>query len=577
MADQFRIFWPFAKPFRLRLAVVILLSGVSPVAAAGGVWVFHLIIDRVLVPGRPDRLVPLLALLGVFTLMESLADYIEAIVSAWVSSRFIQSIRRSLLGHLLKLSPEFFDKHPLGDLLARLSGDVSAIEGFVLSGLQEGLSNTLRITVLGTALFLLEWKMALSALLIVPFFVLLARRFAGRTRALARARRQLTGALSTSAEEILGSITAVQANNGETAELGRFTQDMHRLFEADMKSAQLRALYRPFVDVLELIGGGSAVAFGAFQIRNGTLTFGELTAFLAYLTQLFGPIRGLSRLSQSMQSAAASGERVVELFAATPSVTERRAVCEVPFVDGTIHFRNVSFRYPHAETDALQDVSFSISPGRTMAIVGPSGAGKTTVARLLQRWYSPTSGDLRIDGVNVNVISIDSLRRHMTYVPQDPAIFDTTLSGNIRYGRPDATEEQVARALETADLFDDIAKMPEGLDTRAGQRGRRLSGGQRQKVAIARGLLRNTPIVILDEPTTGLDAASTSRIMAPLRRLIHGRTTVIITHNLMLARDADLIVVLSHGRVVDQGNHAALYQRCDLYRTLCRESGTSDV
>ena len=343
MADQFRIFWPFAKPFRLRLAVVILLSVVSPVAAAGGVWIFHLIIDRVLVLGRPDRLVPLLALLGVFTLMESLADYIEAIVSAWVSSRFIQSIRRSLLDHLLKLSPEFFHKHPLGDLLARLSGDVSAIEGFVLSGLQEGLSNALRITVLGTALFLLEWKMALSSLLIVPFFVLLAQRFAGRTRALARARRQLTGALSTSAEEILGSITAVQANNGETAELRRFTQDMHPLFEADMKSARLRAFYRPFVDVLEPIGGGAAVAFGTFQIRNGTLTFGELTAFLAYLTQLFGPIRRLSRLSKSMQAAAASGERVVELFAATPSVTARRAVCEVPFVDGTIHFRNVSF------------------------------------------------------------------------------------------------------------------------------------------------------------------------------------------------------------------------------------------
>jgi ATP-binding cassette, subfamily B, bacterial len=175
----------------------------------------------------------------------------------------------------------------------------------------------------------------------------------------------------------------------------------------------------------------------------------------------------------------------------------------------------------------------------------------------------------------VNVISIDSLRRHMTYVPQDPAIFDTTISGNVRYGRPDATDEQVVDAVDTADLSDDVSKLPDGLETRAGQRGRRLSGGQRQKVAIARGLLRNTPIVILDEPTTGLDSASTTRIMEPLRRLIRGRTTVIITHNLMLARDADLIVVLAHGRVVDQGDHATLFQRCDLYRTLCQESGAS--
>ncbi len=549
----------------------------SPLAAAGGVWIFHLIIDRVLVPGRPDQLAPLLAMLVGLTLIESMTDYFEATLSAWISSQFIQDVRRSLLSHLLRLSPEFFDKNPLGDLLSRLSGDVASIEGFVLSGLQESLSNFLRIVVLGFALFFLQWKMALAAVLIAPAFALLARKFAGRTRTLARRRRQLTGALSTSAEEILGSITAVQANNGEEAELRRFTGDMHRLFEADMKSARLRALYRPFVDVLELIGGGAAVAYGAFQIRNRSLTFGELTAFLAYLTQLFGPIRGLSRLSQSMQSAAASGERVVELFAATPSVHERRAVCEVPFIDGTIHFQNVHFRYPQADTDALTNVTFSVSPGQTLAIVGPSGAGKTTVARLLQRWYAPTSGALRVDGVNVDVISIDSLRRHMTYVPQDPAIFDTTIDANVRYGRPTATDQEVSDAVRTADLANDVTKMPEGLDTRAGQRGRRLSGGQRQKVAIARGLLRDTPIVILDEPTTGLDPASTTRIMTPLRQLMHGRTTVIITHNLMLAKEADLIVVLERGHIVDQGDHHTLYERCELYRTLCQESGTADV
>jgi ABC-type multidrug transport system fused ATPase/permease subunit len=453
---------------------------------------------------------------------------------------------------------DFFDRRRLGDLLSRLTSDLSAIEGVVVSGITRAVSLGLRIVLYGAALFYLQWQLASLALVVAPLFWAMSRVFARHLKEASRENRRTLGALTAVAEESLANVALVQAYNRREVEVERFRERSVAVIQSQLRAARLRGLYTPIGDLFELIGLLVVIGLGTWQLTRNQLTMGELLVFMAYFGQLASPLRGVGRLSNSLASASASAERIIELIDAQPTVAKSNPESVAARAWGRIVLDNVTFRYPGHERDVLHDISATIEPGQILAVVGESGAGKSSVAKLLLRFYDTSSGAIRLDGRDLRDWSLSSLRENVAVVLQETLVFDGTIRDNIMWARPEATSAEFDRAARAADLISVVSKFPDGYDTRVGQRGRRLSGGQRQRVAIARAMLRDSPVLLLDEPTTGLDAETTTRVMAPLRRLMRGRTTIIITHNLSSVRDADLILVLEGGRAVERGTHAQL-------------------
>jgi ATP-binding cassette subfamily B protein len=548
--EIFRRFWPYARPYRRWLPLLVLLVALGSATGAATIWMYKVLVDEVLVPQNFGLLGWVaLAYLGLVVL-DGVVSFCDEYLSAWVGERFLVSLRTEFFRHLQGLSLGFFDRRRLGDLTSRLSDDVDAIEEMVLSGVVSALSYSFQLLFFVGALFYLRWELALVSLLVVPLFWLVARRFSRLIQQAVREERRRAGAIGAVAEESLSNATLVQAYNRQDAEVVRFHRENLGSFKAQMTASRLSALFSPLVNVVELAGVLAVVGAGVWEFSQGRLTIGGLLVFIVYLSQLYAPIQGLSSLLNTVYEASAGAERIIELLDQSPSVTEREDALELNRVRGTLEFDSVSLHFPRAKRPALEDVSFRVEPGETLALVGESGAGKSTVAKLLLRFYDPDSGNVRIDGHDLRDLSLRSLRENVAVLLQEGFIFDGSVRENIAYGKTEATEEEIVSAAKAADAHGFILGLPDGYDSVVGQKGRLLSGGQRQRIAIARAMIRDAPVLILDEPTTSLDEQSGGKIMEPLRRLTEGRTTIIIAHELSTVPEATHIVMLKDGRVV---------------------------
>ncbi|MFF9347287.1 ABC transporter ATP-binding protein [Streptomyces sp. NPDC014734] len=567
----FRRFWPLTRGDRRWLVLVFVCAVLAAVAETITVLLFAELTDSALRDGsvgafwKPAGQWLTVAVIGAVT------GYLGNSIAAWTAERFVLRLRARVFSHLQTLPPHFYQRNRRGDLVERLTGDVEAIEALVVSGIVGAASALFGTVFYAAAALWLRWDLALVTFVMVPLFWYITRRFAGPLRAVSRRGRAADGAITAVVEETLVNVVMTQAYNRQRDEEERLLGKARIRLKAAVRAVRLTEFYEQLVEVLETLCVLTIIGLGAWEISEGRMTLGELLAFAAFIGYLYPPIRSLGQLGLTATAATAGAERLLEILDSAPAVTDPGASVPAPPREralGEVEARAVGFRYPGGEEPVLRDFSFTASPGELVVITGPSGAGKSTLAALLLRFYDPDSGSIRLDGVPVDRLPLDYVRRNITLLPQETLVLHDTIEENIGCGHTDVTHRDVVAAARAADADGFIRTLPQGYDTVISTGTSRLSGGQLQRIAIARAMLRDAPVLLLDEPTTGLDRLAAQRIIEPLRRLAEGRTTIVITHDLALASDADRILVMDEGRLVESGTHAQLLGRRGLYTTL---------
>jgi len=516
-------------------------------------------------PGRLTWIVGLFLLAALAALGLSGAN---TYLTGWVGERVLADLRNRLFAHLQRLSLGFYERNRAGVIISRITNDVEALDQLVTDGVTSLIQNTLLLLGTAVVLFFLDWKLALATLTVLPLMAIATAWFRSRSnRAYRNVRERLGLVTATLAEDIAG-MRVVQSFTREPVQEKAFHGVNDRYRGANYETVVLNGIYFPVVDLLSSAATAIVFGYGGWLVYHGDMSPGTLFAFALYLSNFFDPIQQLSQLYNTFLSAIAALDKIIGVLDEQPQVVDRPGASELPRIEGHVRFDRVRFGYGPEFPEVLHGLDLDVPPGTTVALVGHTGAGKSTIAKLLARFYDPTEGTISIDGHDLSEVTQRSLRRQLGIVPQEGFLFGTTIAENIAFGRPHARPEEIAAASEAVGAHPFILELEDGYETQLGERGTRLSLGQRQLVAFARALLADPRILILDEATSSVDIGTERQIERALRKLLAGRTSFVIAHRLSTIRDADVIVVLEHGCVVEQGTHEELIARRGLYTSL---------
>ena len=503
-------------------------------------------------------------------LAKGILIYLQRTASEKIGQRMIYELRLDLYRQLQSLAMPFFKNASTGRIMLRFMGDISAILDMITDGFLRALMDATTILTVATVILVLNWKLALVVMSVLPFYALTFLKFSPALRLTGRMARNERSALSGTLQEKIAGRIVVKAYHQERAEEALVESQTARLRDWLIKKARIGGKLAALANVAVAIGGALVLWIGGNEVLNDRMTKGGLMAFYALAAMLFPPLRRLARTNETYQSARVSLDRILDFFDTTEPLKERDGTNELTMTRGDVRFEDVRFSYVPG-VPVLRGISLEIRGGQVVALVGSNGAGKTTLLSLLPRFIDPDSGRVRIDGQDLREVTLASLRRQIGIVTQEPFLFSGTIEENIRYGRPRATEEEVWQAAKVANAFDFITSLPRGFRTEVGERGQRLSGGQIQRIALARAVINNPPILILDEATSAVDAESDRLIREALLRLMQGRTVFVIAHRVSTVQRADRILVMDAGQIVEEGRHEALYLKNGLYTRICRE------
>jgi ATP-binding cassette, subfamily B, bacterial len=586
-----KAFWPQIRS-QWRLLVV---SAVTLLTDVGfrllEPWPLKLLIDEVLIPSQeqtslslwgltnldPVWLLTLIALGVIFIAVgRAIATYWNTVSLAIVGSRVMAQVRDQLYGHLQRLSLRYHYQARSGDLIIRVSSDASRLQEILLTAALPLVVSILTLAGMVGVMAWLDLKLTLLALVTFPFFGLAASRLSAQIRQASLQQRHREGAVAATAAESLAAIKLVQALSLEQAFADLFAVQNQESLQETIKTKRLAAHLERVVDVLIALGAALVMGYGAHLVIADALTPGTVIVFLTYLRNAYKPVQNFAKYTGRLAKAAASGERILNILTETPDIQDQPGAIAAPTLRGLVEFKNVHFGYHHGQ-DILRDLTLTVQPGEKIALVGPSGNGKSSLLSLLLRLYDPTAGTVCIDGRDLRDYTLGSLRPQISVVLQESLLFAATIRENIAYGLEPARDLEIETAARLANAHDFICQLPQGYDTVVGERGTTLSGGQRQRLAIARAAMRKTPILILDEPTSGLDRANEQLVFEALERLAQGRTTFLVTHNLQLAIAADQILYLEQGQIRERGTHRELLARRGAYADLYdRQAATID-
>ncbi|MGH9509037.1 MAG: ABC transporter ATP-binding protein [Terriglobales bacterium] len=504
---------------------------------------------------------------AVIAVVGALSSYLEKYLTTSVGQWVMHDLRRTLYHHIHRLSLAEHDEKRTGDLISRVTSDIEAIQSFITTALLGMLVNVLTLVGMIGVMLYVDWRFTLIALSIAPVLFLVVYVFTRRIKKASREVRKKESELVSVVQEVFSSIRVVKAFAREDYEQRRFEEQSLENVEMALWARSIKAKLSPVVEVIVAAGTCLVLGYGARQVLAGKLSVGVLIVFLLYLGKMYKPMRELSKMTDTISKAAVSYERIQEVLETESRVRDLPRARHARRFQGKVEFDRVCFSYS-PDRPILKDVSFQIEPGQLAAFVGPSGTGKTTIISLVPRFYDPTSGQVKIDGTEIRRYTLRSLREQMSFVLQETLLFRAPIWQNIAYGKPEARRAEIMRAAQLANAHEFIEQMPEGYDTMVGERGITLSGGQRQRIAIARAVIRDTPLLVLDEPTTGLDAASEEAVLEALDRLMKGRTCLVIAHHLATIQRADVIFVVQDSTVVERGTHQELLAAGGLYAEL---------
>ncbi|PKL90549.1 MAG: lipid A export permease/ATP-binding protein MsbA [Candidatus Goldiibacteriota bacterium HGW-Goldbacteria-1] len=561
----------YVKPYLARIIIALCVMVITAGLTAASFYVIKPVIDKIL--ANPDkaealryiRLLPIAVILiyalkGVFL-------YIQGYLINWIGNKIIWDMRNSLYRHITNLSMRFFNNQKMGVLISRITNDVTLMQGAVANVLGNLIGSVLNIIGLVSLLFYLNWFLALMAIIVFPIAVLPIIQFGKKMKAAARGTQEKMGDITAVLNESFNGIRIVKAFGMEEYERRRFNSDLQRFFDYTMRGVRASSLSSPTMETIGAIGIAAIIFVAGSAVINGTLTTGTFFAFIAAITGLYPQVKKLNDMNNVIQQALSAGERVFEILDTKPEINDLPGAKEYPEFKNSITFTDVKFAYNPGE-NVLKGINLEIKKGQVFAVVGPSGSGKSTTADLLARFYDPHEGEIKIDGIDIRHIKQEALRKLIGIVTQETILFNDTIKANIAYGDGEINETKVLDAAKAANAHDFIVKQPEAYETMIGDRGVRLSGGQRQRLAIARAILKNPPILILDEATSSLDSESEILVQEAINNLMKNRTTFVIAHRLSTVRNADKIVVIDGGVIKEEGKHEELLAKNGIYTKL---------